>query len=71
MTPTTELPDSIYLSKQWGGIVGFEPFAGGIEYTRKDKADAEIARLRAENKILLAFIERLSDKPITIRECME
>lgn len=31
-----KMPDDIYASKQWGGIVGFEPFAGAEKYTRAD-----------------------------------
>lgn len=30
------MPDEVYVSKQWGGVIGFEPFAGAEKYRRAD-----------------------------------
>lgn len=31
-----KMPDEVYVLKQWGGVVGFEPFAGAEKYRRAD-----------------------------------
>lgn len=41
---TQDMPEVIYLSKQFGGTVGFEPFAGGEPYIRKNIVTPEAAK---------------------------
>ena len=36
MTHDNQMPEEIYLSPQFGGTVGFEPFPGGFKYVRAD-----------------------------------
>lgn len=33
-----KMPHEIYLSSQFGGTVGFEPFAGAVKYVRAEPA---------------------------------
>ena len=35
------MPDENYMSKQWGGIIGSKPFAGGTKYIRADIVQAK------------------------------
>lgn len=53
MTTENEMPDEIYLSSQFGGTVGFEPFPSGIKYTRADIHEQRVAELLEANNRLL------------------
>lgn len=62
--------DEIWIEPAFDGFWDTDPGRGTL-YTRKDKADAEIERLRDENKRMLAFIKSLMNNPISISEFLE
>jgi len=45
MTQTPEMPNSVYLSAQFGGTVGFETFPSSVEYIRRAVSKEEAVEL--------------------------
>jgi cell division protein FtsB len=61
-THMSEMPDEIYWSTQWAGIISFHPFAGAKRYVRDDliaAKDAENDRLQRNESKYEAQIKAL------------
>lgn len=63
-----KMPEKVYASKQWGGIVGFEPFAGAEKYRREDlpkEVDLVLIQMR------VTAMMRFHDEKFAVSEVLE